>query len=108
MGVYDVGTWMVDGKPGTGNTPIEQLLGVIFSCWYLAGIIPVMLCYFSGNSKGLKVAILAPFFYHFLISVCGFMFLDKMNVCNVENTSANKIGVIHAILATACLVVYMD
>ena len=99
---------MVDGKPGTGNTPIEQFLGLIFSLWYLAGIIPVTLCYLSGNSYGLKVAIMAPFIYHFLISICGFMFLDKMNVCNEETTSGYKIGGIHAILATACLVVYMD
>merc|ERR1712001_303197 len=64
-GVYSVDTWMVDGKPGTGTTPIEQLLGLIFSLWYLAGIIPVTLCYLSGNSYGLKVAIMAPFIYHF-------------------------------------------
>jgi len=107
-GVYNVDSWMVDGKPGTGNTPIEQLLGLIFSLWYLASIIPVTLCYLSGSSNGLKVAILTPFFYHFLISVCGFMFLDKIGVCNEELISGYKIGGIHAILATACLMIYMS
>ena len=99
---------MVDGKPGTGNTPIEQLLGLIFSLWYLASIIPVTLCYLSGSSNGLKVAILTPLFYHLLISVCGFLFLNQTGVCNEELISGHKIGGIHALLATACLFVYIN
>lgn len=99
---------MVDGKPGTGNTPIEQLLGLIFSLWYLASIIPVTLCYLSGSKNGLKVAILTPFIYHLLISLCGFLFLNKTGVCNEELISGPKIGGIHAFLAAACLVVYMN
>ena len=106
--MYNVDAWMVDGKPGTGNTPIEQLLGLIFSLWYLASIIPVTLCYLSGSSNGLKVAILTPLFYHLLISVCGFLFLNQTGVCNEELISGHRIGGIHALLATACLIVYIN
>lgn len=99
---------MVDGKPGTGNTPVEQMLALIFSLWYLASIFPVILTYLSGSTKGLQISILAPLFYHIMISANAFLFLENINICNQDVTSANKIGVIHAVLAFACLVVYRN
>ena len=99
---------MVDGKPGTGNTPVEKMLAMIFSLWYLASIIPVILTYASSSTKGLQVAILGPFFYHLMISINSFLYLDSLNICNQDVTSANKIGVIHAVLALACPMVYRN
>ena len=97
---------MVDGKPGTGNTPVEQLLALIFALWYLASILPVILTYISGSTTGKRVAILAPLFYHIAISLNAFLFFESMNVCNPVLTSATQVGVIHVILSIVCLIFY--
>ena len=97
---------MVHGKPGTGHTPLEKLLALIFSLWYLASIFPVILMYLSGSTKGVQVAILSPLLYHVMISVNAFLFLEKFNVCRPGVTSANGIGVIHAVLTVACVIIY--
>ena len=105
-GIYSVDAWMVDGNPGAGNTPIEKLLSLIFALWYLGSIFPVILTYLSGSAEGIQTAIMGPFFYHLSISINAFLFLESFNVCNPEITNANRIGIIHAILAAACYVVY--
>ena len=99
---------MVDGKAGTGNTPVEKMLAMIFSLWYLASIFPVILTYLSGSTKGLQVSILGPFFYHLMISINSFLYFESLNICNQDVTSANKIAAIHAVLAVACLMVYRN
>ena len=103
-GLYKVDTWMVDGKPGTGNTPIEKLLALIFALWYIASIFPVIAAYIYGSRSGKRVAILGPLFYHIAISINGFLFLD--DVCNPEATSATQIAVIHAVLAIVCFIIF--
>ena len=105
-GIYSVDAWMVDGNPGAGNTPIEKLLALIFALWYLGSIFPVILTYLSGSAEGIQTAIMGPFFYHLSISINAFLFLESFNVCNPEITNANRIGIIHAILAAACYAVY--
>ena len=107
-GIYNVDAWMVDGKPGTGSTPVEKMLALIFALWYLASILPVILMYFSGSRIGLQVAILGPLFYHLMISVNGFLFLESFAVCNPAVTTSNRIGVIHAILTMACIAIYKN
>merc|ERR1712141_623088 len=100
-GIYSVDAWMVDGNPGAGNTPIEKLLALIFALWYLGSIFPVILTYLSGSAEGIQTAIMGPFFYHLSMSINAFLFLESFNVCNPEITNANRIGIIHAILAAA-------
>ena len=104
--MYLVDTWMVDGKPGTGNTPVEKLFSLIFALWHLASILPVMLTYISGSTTGKRVAILAPLFYHVSLSIHSFLFFDSMKVCNPLRTSANFAGVAHAVLSVVCLIIY--
>ena len=104
--MYNVDSWMVDGKPGTGNTPIEKFLAMVFACWYLASILPVILSYLSGSTRGLQFAILGPLFYHLLISINSFLYLQEVGVLNDELNSANVVGMVHAFLGIVCLVLF--
>ena len=99
---------MAEGKPGTGNTPLEKMLALVFACWYLASILPVMVTYLSGSTRGLQAAILAPLFYHFLIGINLILYVDGFKVMNAGVSSANLAGAFHVGLAVVCLVVYKN
>ena len=57
---YDPASFMVDGRPGTGATPLEKLLEAVFAGWYLSSIMGVLLNYFTGSSRTLKAALFCP------------------------------------------------
>ena len=104
--MYNSESWLVNGKPGTGETPLERLLSIIFGCWYLASSLPVVLAYLSDNDIARKFTILCPIIYHVLISIIFFLFAGSWNVCNTEVVSPNSAGIIHALLAAICVVLY--
>ena len=97
---------MSEGKPGTGNTPLEKMFALVLGCWTLASIFPVILMYTSSSTRGLKAAILGPLFYHVIISINAFLYVEDFKVLNNELQSANMVGVIHASLGVVCMVVY--
>ena len=102
----DHGTWMVNGKPGMGDTPIEMLLSKIFSLWNIAGILPMIMAQMSSSSTAIQWAILAPLFYHIFFTINAYLFGDNWNVINPHRTSSKKLAGIHAFLAFVCLVLY--
>ena len=97
---------MVNGRPGTGETPLEKLLQMVFGCWYLASILPVVLAYVSDNNTAKQFTILCPFIYHVLVSIIFLLFAGSWNVCNTEVVSPNSAGLIHVLLAAMCVVIY--
>ena len=99
---------MVDGKPGTGDTPLEKMFTLVLSLWYLASISPVILSTISGSAKELRAAILVPLLYHTALSVNAFLFLENFKVCNPELHTPNSIGAIHAGLAIMCVKIYSN
>ena len=101
--MYTVDIWMIDGKPGTGNTPIEKLLALIFSLWYLGSIIPVIWSYFNGSPQKLKIAISGPFLYHLFVGYNFFFYVGNFNVCNPLLTTPSLIAAFHAMLAIVCV-----
>ena len=97
-------TWMVDGKPGTGETPIEKLLDMIYSMWYVASILPVIMAQMSSSSTAMQWAIMAPLFYHIFIAINAYKFGDSWKVINPQHSSSKKIASIHTFLTAVCLV----
>ena len=97
---------MVNEKPGTGETPLEKLLAMVFACWYLASILPVILAYVSDDKTAKQVTILCPLVYHVMISINAFRIMGSWNVCNPEFVSHNGVGIIHAFLGVICVVIY--
>ena len=94
---------MIDGRPGTGNTPIEKLLALIFSLWYLGSIIPVIWSYFNGSPQKLKIAISGPFLYHLFVSYNFFFHVGNFNVCNPKLTTPSLVAAFHGMLAIVCV-----
>ena len=105
-GLYSNSSWMVNEKPGTGDTPIERLLSMIFSLWYLGSILPVIMAQRSGSSTAMQWAILAPLFYHILVTINFYLFGDGWKAINKQRASSVKIAAIHAFLTAVCLVLY--
>merc|ERR1712079_306414 len=69
---YKPSSFLVEGKPGTGATPIEKLLEAVFAGWYLSSILGVILAYFF-SSQSLKFTLICPMLYH-LMSTYGATF----------------------------------
>ena len=57
--------FMVNGKPGTGHSPIERLLATIMSTWYLGSMAGVVWAHYAGMGIAKQAAIIGPFIYHF-------------------------------------------
>ena len=96
---YDPASFMVAGKPGTGDTPMEKLLEAVFGGWYTSSIIGVLLAYFSGSSSTLRSTLVCPLIYHIMSSCVAVLFLEKWNVCNKAKTSAAMIGGFHSLMS---------
>ena len=97
---------MVEGKPGTGNTPLEKMLALVFACWYIASILPVIFAHISGSTRGVQSTILGPLLYHILVGINLVLYVGGFNVMNEEVSSAKLAGFTHIALGAVCLVVY--
>merc|ERR1712218_578837 len=95
---YNAATFMVDGKPGTGETPIEKLLEAVFSGWYISSILGVILAYFY-SPKSLKFTLICPMLYH-LVSTYGATFLmPEWGVCNEAVGSYKRVVGFHGLMS---------
>lgn len=97
---------MVDGKPGTGDTPLEKFLALVMACWYLASIFPVILAHMYDSVSAKQAAILGPLFYHFAISINAFLYMGIWNLLNPESLSNNAVVMLHAFLGVICVALY--
>ena len=99
---------MVNGKPGTGETPIEKLLSGVMSSWYLASIIGVIWAHTTHISIARQAAIIGPFIYHFRSTMLGFLPGDLSTTFNQDKLSKNKLFKFHGVLAVACIMIYLN
>ena len=97
---YDPASFMVAGRPGKGDTPMEKLLEAVFGGWYTSSIIGVLLAYFFGSTSMLSSTLVCPLIYHLMSSCVALLFLEKWKVCNNAKTTAGKIGGFHVIMST--------
>ena len=109
--MYDPKIWLIDGKPGTGSTPIEQLLWQILAVWYFASIVPLIIALQSSSTLAKQVAIIGPMTYHISISLTAFLFWGNLNVSNSEKLPPgleghHAAGIIHMIFGLICYVPY--
>ena len=98
-------SWLVNGKPGTGSTEIEKLLGFVFGLWYTGSIAGVLLTFFAGSSAALRGALICPLYYHVTVSIVCFLYFDKYKISNPAKLSGTLTGVFHAVLA--CMFAYV-
>ena len=101
---YKPSSFLVEGKPGTGATPIEKLLEAVFAGWYLSSILGVILAYFF-SSESLKYTLICPMLYH-LMSTYGATFqIEDMGVCNEAVGTYKTIAGFHGVMSV--LFVYL-
>ena len=97
---YDPANFMVGGKPGKGDTPMEKLLEAIMGGWYTSSIIGVLLAYFFGSTAMLSSSLVCPLLYHVLSAIVAMVFLEQWGICNKEKTSASSIGGFHILMSS--------
>ena len=101
-GYYYPATWLVDGKPGTGETGIERLLEFVFGLWYTGSITGVLITYFFSTPAAVQGALISPLFYHVTVAMVAFLLFDKNKICNRARTSGTKIGCMHVLFSAMC------
>jgi hypothetical protein len=92
-------SWLVNGKPGTGSTEIEKLLGFVFGLWYTGSIAGVLLMFFCGSSAALCGALICPLYYHITVTITAFLYFDKYKIPNPAKFSGLSIALIHAVVS---------
>ena len=103
-GVYVTWSWLINGKGGTGDTPIERLLSMIFSLWYIASILPVIMAPMSSSSEAMQWAILTPLFFHIFSTINIYLYGDSWKVINADQQSSMQHTRKHAFITLLCLV----
>ena len=91
--------WMVDGKPGTGDTPVEILMFIVMGLWYTGSVIAVILAYTAGSTPVLQGALMGHFFYHVTIAISEWMLFEKYKIINTDINSGAGAASIHVFLA---------
>ena len=99
---------LVNGKPGTGSTEIEKLLGFVFGLWYTGSIAGVLLMFFWGSYAALRGALICPIYYHCMVAITAVLYFDKYKIPNPAKFSGSSIGVIHAVLASMFAYVFYN
>lgn len=101
---------MVNGKPGNGSTPIEQLLTGVMSTWYLGSILGVIWAHYTGVSIARQAAIIVCSIYHIKSTVSVFMASDKSMAAafNPQKLTKDKVFKLHGVLAIACILIYLN
>ena len=94
---YKPETFIVDGKPGTGESPIEKLLEAVFAGWYISSILGVILAYFLSK-QSLKFTLICPMLYH-LVSVYGAFQMEEWGVCNEAVGSYKRVVGFHGLMS---------
>ena len=68
-------TFLVNGKPSTGESPLEKLLDVVFACWKLGSILAVLLAFFTSPASQ-KLTLVCPLVYHFILTYTSVFYLE--------------------------------
>merc|ERR1712110_778744 len=63
---YNPAAFLVNGKPGSGDTGIEKLLEAVFAGWYLSSIVGVLLAYNFSNRSSVKFTFLPSDVSHYV------------------------------------------
>merc|ERR1711981_1225702 len=72
---YD--NFMINGKPGTGSTPLEVLLSGVMSTWYLGSIVGVIWAHYTSVSIARQAAIVVCAIYHIKSTIQIYLATDK-------------------------------
>ncbi len=77
-GSYRPDAYLVNGVPGTGQTPFERLAAFVFGLVYLVPILAMVYSYFFERS--VRSTSISPAAYHLISSFgCLFVFPDALN-----------------------------
>ncbi len=64
-GLYRPDAYIVNGKPGTGETDFEQIATFVFGLVYLTPIVGFIYAHVEGSKSARRAAAIAPMLYHF-------------------------------------------
>ena len=105
---YD--NFLVNGKPGTGATPIEKLLCSVMSTWYLGSIAGVIWAHYTEVSIARQAAVVVCSIYHIKSTIMIYMSNDKdfAAAFNPQKLTKDKVLKLHGILSTACFFLYLN
>merc|ERR1712066_1045263 len=101
---YKPETFIVDGKPGTGESPIEKLLESVFAGWYISSILGVILAYFLSK-QSLKFTLICPMLYHVMSTYMASFHIQDWGVCNEAVGSYKRVAGFHGVMSV--LFVYL-
>ena len=82
---YKPSSFIVNGQPGTGESPIEKLLEAVLAGWYISSILGVILAYFF-STESLKFTLLCPLIYHVMSTYTATYYIEDWG--SVTNMSA--------------------
>ena len=105
---YD--NFLINGKPGTGQTPIEKLLAGVFSTWYLGSIAGVIWAHYTSVTIARQAAVVVCAIYHIKSTIQIYLATDKdfAAAFNPEKLTKDKVLKLHSVLSVACILVYLN
>merc|ERR1712110_788174 len=101
---YNPATFLVNDKPGTGETPLEKLMEVIVASWYLGSILAVLFAFFTSSS--LKVTLVCPLVYHLMLTYYAIFHIEGWAVCNPAWGTHRTVGQVHGVLSCLCVFLF--
>ena len=98
-GIYTPDAYLVNGKPGTGNTDFEILATYVFAIVYLAPIAGLVHAHFEGTASARRSAAVAPMIYH-VASTFGVLYIfgRSMNPAVAPQSTAAGMHVVYSAL----------
>merc|ERR1712110_419342 len=95
---YNPAAFLVNGKPGSGDTGIEKLLEAVFAGWYLSSIVGVLLAYNFSNRSSVKFTLICPLMYHVMSTYMGVFHAGDWGVCNIAVQPSRGIAIFHGVM----------
>ena len=101
---------MVNGKPGTGSTPIEEVLGGIMSTWYLGSGAGVIWAHYMENAIARQGAIIICLFVHLKVFSKVFMSTERsrQEIVNPKSLTRKNELMLHGSLFVASMLIYLN
>merc|ERR1712223_448074 len=94
---YKPSSFIVNGQPGTGESPIEKLLEAVFAGWYISSILGVLMAYFF-SAQSLKFTLICPLFYHVMSTYTATFYIEDWGVCNEHVGSYKRVAGFHGVM----------
>merc|ERR1711872_1108952 len=97
--------YIVNGKPGTGSTPIEEIVGSIMTTWYLGSGAGVIWAHYIGNAIARQGAIIICLFVHLKVFSKVFMSTERsrQEIVNPKSMTRNNELMLHGSLFVASM-----